>query len=192
MDERLHRFLMTTAIVLTLGWLGWSAYDSLFASRQPGDSEYLAANRAFEDGRYQQALEGYQDALTEAPGHLHALRGKARTLLQLGRHGEALRAFNRAIDAAPGFGPTYANRGILYDRMGRYRKALADYDKALRLHEELAEGPNWMTRFLRLQPEAPPTIADRADYLRAELAKPEAERVLRVPEADAEQRPYKM
>jgi hypothetical protein len=41
---------------------------------------------------------------------------------------------------------------------------------------------------LRNQPEAPPTIADRAAYLRAELAKPESERLLRMPELDA---PYK-
>ena len=191
-DARLHRFLKTTAIVLTLAWLGWAAYDGFIAERKPGDGAYLAANKAFEDGRYEKALKGYREALQEAPGHLYALRGKARTLLQLGREGKALRAFNRAIAEAPEFGPTYANRGILYDRMGRYRKALADYEKALKLNQELAEGPGWMTRFLRLQPEAPPTIADRAEYLRAELAKPESERVLRVPEADAEQRPYQM
>jgi hypothetical protein len=62
--------------------------------------------------------------------------------------------------------------------------------RALELDPELAEGPHWLTRFLRNQPEAPPTIADRARYLRAELAKPEAERVLRVPQIDAQQRPY--
>ena len=61
---------------------------------------------------------------------------------------------------------------------------------ALELDPELAEGPSWLTRFLRNQADAPPTIADRARYLRAELAKPESERVLRVPEHDAQQRPY--
>ena len=34
------------------------------------------------------------------------------------------------------------------------------------------------------------TIADRLGYLKAELAKPEEERTLRVPEEDAEQRSY--
>ena len=192
MDERLYPFLKATAIVLALGWFGWAVYDGFFAAQAPGDSDYLAANKAFEDGRYEKALAGYQAALQAAPDHLYALRGKARTLMQLGRHGAAVRAFNRAIAAAPEFGPTYANRGILYDRMGRYRKALADYRTALRLNEELAEGPNWLTRFLRLQPKTPPTIADRAEYLQAQLDKPESERLLRVPEEDAKQRPYKM
>jgi len=75
--------------------------------------------------------------------------------------------------------------------MGRHEEALADYDQALRLDREIASGPHWLTRFLRKQPEAPPTIADRAAYLRAELAKPADERVLRIPEIDAQQRPYK-
>ena len=44
----------------------------------------------------------------------------------------------------------------------------------------------------RLQPEKPPTIADRAQYLKQELAKPETERVLKMPEQDQQQRPYKL
>jgi hypothetical protein len=55
----------------------------------------------------------------------------------------------------------------------------------------MVEGPNWLTRFLRLQPEKPPSVVDRAAYLRQELAKPESERLLRVPEEDAKQRSYK-
>lgn len=192
MDDRLYRFLTATAVVLTLAWLGWSVYDSYFAARGPGDADYIAANKLFEDGRYARAVAAYDDALAEAPDHVHAMRGKARALLQMQRYSAALAAFNRAIARAPDFGATYANRGILYDRMGRYQRALADYEKALRLNRELAEGPNWLTRFLRLQPEPPPTIADRADYLRRQLAKPESERLLEVPEEDAKQRPYKM
>jgi hypothetical protein len=72
-----------------------------------------------------------------------------------------------------------------------HEEALADDAQALRLDPEIASGPHWLTGALRNQPEAPPTIADRAAYLRAELAKPEAERLLRVPEADEQQRPYK-
>jgi hypothetical protein len=62
---------------------------------------------------------------------------------------------------------------------------------ALDLDPTIADGPHWLTRFLRNQAEAPPTIADRAAYLRAELAKPEGERVLLMPEVDSQQRPYK-
>jgi len=67
-----------------------------------------------------------------------------------------------------------------------------DYRAALQLDEKLTKGPGWLWRFLRNVPEAPPTIRDRAEYLEAELAKPAAERLLQVPEKDAEQRMYKV
>jgi hypothetical protein len=71
-----------------------------------------------------------------------------------------------------------ARRTVLARRCGVQRPAIAD-------------GSHWLTRFLRKQAEAPPTVADRAAYLRAELAKPEGERVLLMPEIDAQQRPYR-
>ncbi|WP_455206674.1 tetratricopeptide repeat protein [Kaarinaea lacus] len=192
MDESFYKFLKYTAITLTIAWVGWSIYDSFMADVNPGDSAHLAADKFFEDGNYERALQEYELALQEVPGHIHALRGKARSLMQLNRYDEALQVFNIAIAQEPQFAGTYANRGILYDRMGQYQKAIEDYEHALALNSELAEGPNWLTRFLRLQPERPPTIADRAQYLKQELEKPESERILKVPEDDQQQRPYKL
>ncbi len=191
MDKRLYRFLVWTAILLTLAWVGWSLYDSMIGPRNPGDMAYLEANKLFEDGAYQRALDKYDEALNANPDHIFALRGRARSLMQLGRPEQALAAFDAAISLAPDFGATYANRGILLDRMGRYEKAIEDYTRALELDPELAKGPHWLVRFLRNQPQKPPGIADRAAYLRKELAKPENERLLKVPEMDAEQRSYR-
>lgn len=187
----MYRFLKWTAITLTVAWVGWSIYDSMISPRNPGDLPYLDANTLFEDGEYDRALAKYDEALAIDRLHIHAMRGRARTLMQLGQSARSLEAFNTAISLDPEFGATYANRGILHDRMGRYEKAIADYEQALSLDPELAEGPHWLTRFLRNQPQKPPGIAERAAYLRAELAKPESERVLRVPELDAQQRSYK-
>lgn len=191
MDKRLYNFLKWTAIALTIAWIGWSIYDSMVAPRNPGDLPYLEANTLFEDGEYERALASYDEALRIDPNHIHALRGRARSLMQLGQSPQALAAFNTAIALAPDFGATYANRGVLHDRMGRYQQAIDDYERAVALDPELVEGPHWLTRFLRNQPEKPPGVAERAAYLRAELAKPESERLLRVPELDAEQRSYK-
>jgi len=191
MDDSLYKFLKYTAITLTIAWVGWSAYDSFMADVNPGDNAHLAADKFFEDGNYERALQEYDVAIKDQPGHIYALRGKARTLMQLNRYEEALKVFNEAIAREPQFAGTYANRGILYDRMGQYQKAIEDYEHALSLDPELADGPNWLTRFLRLQPEKPPTVADRAQYLKQELAKPESERLLKDPEQDQQQRPYK-
>ncbi|MCB1852362.1 MAG: hypothetical protein KDI83_16560 [Gammaproteobacteria bacterium] len=101
-----------------------------------------------------------------------------------------------ALESSPDrqrvLGVDHANRGILRDLMGDYPGALTDYDRSLQLEPEVAEGPGFMTRFMRNQAERPPTIADRADYLRRELAKPKAEQLLRMPTLDARQRAYSM
>ncbi len=189
-DDRLTRALKAVAVAMAVLFLGWAAYDRFFAAAAPGDMAYFAGDQAFVDGDYARAEADYREALAAAPEHLFALRGLAQSLHQQGRYDEALTAYDEAIARAPDFGATYANRGILFDTTGRHEEALADYTRALDLEPKLAEGPHWLTRFLRNQPEPPPTIADRAAYLRAEFAKPEAERTLRQPELDAQQRPY--
>jgi len=183
---------MGVALALTLAWIGWTIYDSVVVERTPGDRAYLTGNTYFEDGYYEEALREYQQALEHNPAHLFALRGEARSLMQLGHKEQALALFDQAIAREPGFAPSYANRGILRDRLGDYRGAIADYEAALHLDPELADGPGWLTRFLRNQAQRPATIADRARYLRAELAKPAAQRVLRRPKEDSRQRPYRL
>ncbi len=192
MDDRIYRTLLSIAITLTVAWVGWSIYTSVILEETPGDNTYLAGNSYFEDGRYEEALREYRAALTINPQHTHAKRGEARSLMQLGHHYAALMTFNEVIAREPDFAASYANRGILHDRMGSYWAAIEDYEKALQLDPELAAGPHWMTRFLRNQANRPPTIADRARYIRNQMAKPESERVLQVPEADGKQRPFKL
>ena len=191
MDDRLTRVLKVVAIAMAVAFVGWAVYEKFIVGSAPGDHAYHNANKLFEDGYYERAAAGYRDALAEAPDHLHALRGLASSLHKMGAHDEALAVYDQAIEQAPEFAGTWANRGILLDTMGRHEEALADYTRALQLDPAVADGPHWLTRFLRNQAEAPPTVADRAAYLRAELAKPEGERVLLVPEIDARQRPYK-
>jgi tetratricopeptide (TPR) repeat protein len=194
------RALKAVAVVMVVGFVGWAVYDRFFGSVAPGDMAYHAGNQAFEDGLYERAADQYRAALNENPDHIHALRGLARSLHLAEQPDEALVLYDEAVARTPerpedegeraALAATYANRGILLDTMGRHEEALADYTTALEIDREVAKGPHWLTRFLRNQPEAPPTIADRAAYLRAELAKPESERLLRVPEIDAQQRPY--
>jgi len=87
---------------------------------------------------------------------------------------------------------SYANRGILKDQMGQHGEALSDYEQSMSIEVSAADGPGWLTRFMRNQPEQPATIADRAQYLRQQMAMPSNARMLRIPEVDAEQHAYKM
>ncbi len=190
-SDKRYRLLKTVAIVLTLAWIGWSVYDGFGRDASPAVQAYAAANRFFDDGRYQEAIESYGKALELAPDMIDARRGQARSLIQLGKLRQARAIYDEVIEKDPAFAGAWANRGIVHDRLGEYRQAVADYEKAIELDERVTEGPGWLTRLLRNQTRRPSTFRDRARYLKSELAKPEGERVLRMPALDDAQRPFR-
>ncbi len=158
----------------------------------PGDYHVRAGNYRMEDGQYQEAIAEFELALAQTPRHREATFGLAVTYIRMERLEDAVAKLGEVVEIDPAFGPAFANRGIVQDRLGHHEEAISDYRQALELEPELAEGPGWIWRFLRNLDEKPPTIADRADYLEAELAKPPEERLLAVPEEDAKQRMYKV
>ncbi|MCB1761426.1 MAG: hypothetical protein KDI68_16775 [Gammaproteobacteria bacterium] len=182
------------------------------AGRQLEDGNYREALRLFEtvfrqNENHLGALRGMAQASMQLglESERAAQDGtrEAQRAQSAGQHFvQALRWYDKAIAAAQALaaddaerralGVSHANRGILRDHMGDHRGALEDYLVSLQLAPEVAEGPGWLTRFLRNQPERPPDVAQRAAYIREQLAKPESERKLRRPEADARQRAYTM
>ncbi len=190
MTESQYRFLKYTAALMAIAWVGWSAYDYL-GGKQPGDFAYHAGTNAFSDGYFEQALGHYQEALRQVPDHLPARRGLAETLIVLGREWEAITVYDELLAMDPDNPGFLANRGIAHDRIGEHELALFDYRQALAIDASINDGPGWLTRFFRNQPQRPPGIAERADYIQAQLALPPEQRLLQLPEADAAQRPYK-
>jgi tetratricopeptide (TPR) repeat protein len=188
-DSTTYRRLRGIAITLAVVVVAWMLYDYV-TSREPGTTAYLTGNNLFKDGYYERALDSYEEALAENPDMTVAFNSMANSLIQLDRLDEARSVIEEAIARKPGFAGHYATRGIIDDRMGRYEAAMADYARALALDPEIAEGMHWIDRLLYNVQETPSTIADRLRYLREQTALPEDQRLLRVPEIDAEQRPY--
>ena len=187
-------------IARSLKWLAFAAaavvvgatlYEYLAQEGEGGDLHYRLGNQRLEDGLPGEALWEFQALLAGQPRHAAGRLGLALALMRLGRNEEALLALDEAVTLRPDFAAAFANRGVLLDRLGRPERALADYRHALALDPELAQGPGWLARLLRGEPGKPPTIADRARYLEEELNKPPGERLLRLPERDAAQRPFK-
>ena len=183
------------AIPFLLGLLviiGLVFYWRVGSEKTPGDLNVRTGNYRLEDGQYEDAVKEFTEALKKNPQHAMARLGLAITYMQMGKDSEAMQEFDLVIQQNPGLAVAYADRGILNDRLGNYQKALDDYKKALELDEEILEGPGWLWRFMRNIDEKPPSIKDRAAYLEAELAKPQEERLLSVPEMDEKQRMYKI
>jgi len=172
--------------------IGLIFYWRVGVEENPGDYNVRTGNYRLEDGQYDAAVKEFSEALGKNPDHAMARLGLAVTFMQTGKDMEALQEFNLVIELKPEVAAAYANRGILYDRSDQHEKALADYRKALELDPKILEGPGFLWRFMRNIDEKPPTIQDRADYIEAELAKPESERLLKVPDLDKKQRMYKI
>lgn len=185
----LYNLLKWIAICGGVLWLGYEGYRH-FAGMGPGDVDYIDGNNLFKDQRYEQSANYFKSALSDNPEHGPALRGLANSYVQLKKYDEALAAIERAIKLDPEFGGNYAIRGIIYDHSGRHRQAMADYELSLKKSPEVAEGMHWLDRLLYNVQDRPPTVEDRLAYLKYQFTLPESERVLRIPELDAQQRPY--
>lgn len=171
--------------------LGYAFIQVTTKESVPGENQYRLANKYLVDGDMENAMTLFNEVLSENPEYKAAHLGKAITLLQMGALDASMTAFNRAIELDENFAEAYANRGILNDKKGRFIEAVSDYRKAVELKPELDDGPGMVWRFLHLADQKPSTIIDRADYIEAELKKPESERLLSVPEIDKQQRMYK-
>ena len=197
----LMRFIKLMAIatfVMFTFWMGWH----YLSPGKDGDFEVRQGDILLSEQDYDGALERFTAALEVSPNHRGALMGRAIAYLQSGRNEEAEAEFtyligflkkNLEADDSTGWAvmaAAYANRGILNDRLGRYEKALSDYIQALKVDEETVSGPGVIDDIL-LYRVKPSTVRDRAVYIKQQLALPEDQRRLRMPEVDAEQRMHK-
>jgi len=182
--------LLVLGLLLAGGLL--FVYGRVFNEGTPGDYEIRKGNYRLEDGHHDQAVEEFELALAKNPDHVGAHLGLALTRIQMAELDAALESLERTLALDPELGVAYANRGIVLDRLGRSEEALSDYERALELDPRLAKGPGRLWRFLHNVDEKPPTIRDRAEYLKTELAKPPEQRLLRQPSEDEKQRMYKI
>jgi len=188
----MNKNLITPAIVLTaLIVFAYFYFQFMAHESVPGENMFRLANKHLEDGKYEEALKLFDEVLELNPDYNDAYLSRAITFMQMGRFDESREAYDIAIGHDEKYAAAYANRGILNDRTGRFEDAISDYRMAIELNPEVNEGPGMIWKFLRNVQDKQNTIEERADYLEEELKKPESERLLRVPEIDAQQRMYK-
>jgi Flp pilus assembly protein TadD len=189
---KMNRNFITAAIGLSvLVFIGYAFIQITTKESVPGENQYRLANKHLIDGEMETAMKIFNEVISLNPEYKAAYLGKAITLMQMGELDASMVEFNRAIQLDDNFAEAYANRGILNDKTGRFQEAINDYRKAVELKPELDDGPGLIWRFLHLADQKPSTIIERADYIEAELKKPESERLLSIPEIDKQQRMYK-
>lgn len=83
----------------------------------------------------EQALECFDAALQQEPGHAEALLKKGTALERLRRMHEALEAYDGAIRSDDSMTMAYLAKGGICNRLERYSEALECYEKALRTQQ---------------------------------------------------------
>ncbi len=197
----LRRFIILMAILTFVMFSLWVVVQS-FVSSPAGDFETRQGDILLGDGKFEEAIERFDEALRKQPDHRGALGGRAIALMSMERYPEAEAELTYLIDylnrnvepddrtGVAALAAAYANRGILKDRQGRYEEALKDYVDAINTDEGVTEGPSIFDKILYYE-HKPASVRGRAVYLYKQLQLPENERRLRVPELDSLQRMHK-
>jgi len=81
-------------------------------------------------GRYDQALQDFNQALKAKPNDAGILTYRGMVSYAKGQSDQALKDFDLAINADPKFGRAYYQRGMVYESMSRFDKALKDLMQA--------------------------------------------------------------
>jgi tetratricopeptide (TPR) repeat protein len=81
-------------------------------------------------GRYDQALQAFDQALKLKPNDPALITYKGIVYYARGQNDQAMKAFEAAIKLNSNFGRAYYQRGMIYQSQEKYRPALEDIQKA--------------------------------------------------------------
>jgi tetratricopeptide (TPR) repeat protein len=86
--------------------------------------------QASQAGRYDQALQAFDQALKLKPNDPALISYKATVYYAKGNNAQALQLCEQIIKQNPNFGRAYYQRGMIYEKQEKYDQALADLQKA--------------------------------------------------------------
>jgi protein O-GlcNAc transferase len=100
----------------------------------------IEEGNAFEDeGKNDEAIRRYEEAILLAPGLARAHLNRGNILLAIERTEEALGAFGTALSLDPDYAAAHYNVGNAYARMGQHEAALNAYREAIQLKPDFAD-----------------------------------------------------
>ena len=124
----------------------WIVKASREASRAVGLDATLAEGRISMGlinggrGRYEQAVQDFESAITLDPANTQAYRGLADAYSSLGNFAKAESTFKQAITLKPTYWAGYNALGHFYYTRGRYEEAAAQFRKVTELTPDNARG----------------------------------------------------
>ncbi len=83
-----------------------------------------------QNGRYDQALKDFNDALKLKPKDPALITYRGVVYYAKGQNDLAMKDFNQAIEIDPKFGKAYYQRGMIYENQQKYSQAAQELKKA--------------------------------------------------------------
>jgi len=181
-DPHLHAASMDLALMhMQRG--DWRDAESLFqrlADQRPDDAalhSFLGRAR-LEQGRYDEALDCFSQALAGDPGNLYALKGRLRCEINLGRLGKARALLAEALERCPDYPDLRCLMAELHLRAGDYPAAEADFRRALAGAPDYLEARLGLALALRNQARAEEAASILDDLAARHPDRPELRRLL--------------
>jgi tetratricopeptide (TPR) repeat protein len=134
------------ALLLTLRQVGhWRDQRALFthAREVTGENAFAAINIAVQarrEGRLDEAIALYREALRVSPGFFEATYGLGNVLVLQGAVDAGIAHYRAALRIRPGVAEVWFNLGAAEAQQGRREEAVAAYRMALSLKPELVDG----------------------------------------------------
>lgn len=98
-------------------------------------SEARALNNAgvmaYHNGRYEKAIEMFENAIKLDPEFTEAFNNLGLTYTEINEEKKATEAFKKAIEFNPELAATYNNLGYVFYRLGSYQEAIEMYNEAI-------------------------------------------------------------
>ena len=92
-----------------------------------------------EQGKTEQAIDHYQQAVSLRPGYAEANYNLGRLLVEQGRLDDAIAHYEKAVETNPGDSEAQNNLGVTLFGIGRVDDAIVHYQKALEIQPDYAE-----------------------------------------------------
>ena len=120
-------------------------YNDLFGyiqnqeKHQPAYAEFYIGLTFQEKGKYEEAIEHYNEAIRINPQDATAYNNRGVAKGELGRPEEAIADCNEAIRINPQYALPYNNRGTAKLALGWHHDAIADCDRAIHINPQYAD-----------------------------------------------------
>jgi tetratricopeptide (TPR) repeat protein len=154
----------------TLGHLAISLFlvAAAPAPSQDAQAAFDRGERALAEGRLDQAVAAYKEAISKSPGYAAALNGLGLALFKQDKKPEAIQQFKAATQANASFALAWSNLGFASRKMGDAATAVTAYEKYVQLAPDDADGLYGLAESYRLAGDSAKAIPAYEQYVAKE------------------------